>query len=132
MLLRRELNRRGSRGGVEMAEATMWGNPKTLEAVRCSDWTKLNPIAFPDVDWVRLLYPPAPLKHGKIYRMDELRQVLKFRENAQPIAHLLYEGSHRTNAATQIGQLTPVNSNGWKPISFDRVVDEHPLFSDLE
>ena len=131
-LLRRELNRRGGSGRAQMAEACMWGNPDTLEVVRCSDWNKLSSIAFPEIDWVRLLYPPPPLKHGKIYAMDDLRAAVRFREQAQPIFHLLYEASARHDITPVIADLKPVNAAGFKPLSYQEVVDESPLFGDLE
>jgi hypothetical protein len=131
-LLRRELNRRGGAGRAQMAEACMWGNPRTLQVVRCSDWTKLSAIAFPEVDWVRLLYPPAPLKHGRMYAMDDVRKAVRFREQSQPIFHLLYEGSSRSHdVVAQMAEITPVDSAGFKPLSYQEVVDESPLFGDL-
>lgn len=97
-LVRSDLERRYGRQKVQVPELYPVLHRKTREIGRMVDWDGLQPIAFGEVDWIRLLDPAAPLKDGAIYEAEELITASKplIRSVPQPVFHALFEKARQS------------------------------------
>ncbi len=126
-LVRSDLERRYGRQKVQVPELYPVLHRRTREIGRMVDWEGLNPIAFGEVDWIRLLDPGAPLKDGGIYQAEELNAACKplIRSVPQPVFHALFEkGRHSDELAERIAGLKRLTMRSFQRLEVDQIYDD--------
>lgn len=91
MMLRSDLVRRYGRRSVAVPPVKLLKLKKSDRALRYAEWKGLGLIALPDVDWVKLVNPPGPLKDDSFYPAEEFFPAVKpmVRDVPQPVYHHL-------------------------------------------
>ena len=127
-LLRSDLVRRYGRQRVDVPPVEFWASPSSGHVVRAVEWRRLGPVAFPDVDWIRLKDPPGGLKQGKVIEAGELldRAKFAFRDLAQPIFHHFHEKTSVLDDLIDLCQDLPgIDVSGYQRVAPEDVIDRH-------
>ncbi|MCA9791569.1 MAG: hypothetical protein KC910_07225 [Candidatus Eremiobacteraeota bacterium] len=126
MLLRGDLARRYSRRGVNVPEVKLLVEKKTKKVGRYIEWDAAGPVAIGDIDWIKLVNPPDPLKDGSIYDAEEFFEATKplVRAVPQPVYHHLCDKQSVTRElADAISDLKRRTDRSFGEIGFDQVID---------
>ncbi len=126
MLLRRELIRRYTPKGIPVPAISLIQRKKNGLIHRCADWDGLRPTVIPDVEWLRLVNPPKPLKHNTYYELTKIDSILKpwFRDIPHPIYHRLCEKNLPDDELIALLLKAPrLTQRSFRPLEYHEVID---------
>lgn len=126
MMLRADLVRRYGRRSVAVPPVQLLRLKRTGQVFRCGEWRGLGPVAMADIDWVKLVDPPKPLKTDSYYPADAFFPAVKpmVRDVPQPVYHHLCDRDGMEEELVQaISMLKRVTSRSFEELDYDQVVD---------
>ena len=131
-LLRGDLSRRYGRNGVKIPAIGLLKEKRSGQVGRIADWEALSPVAFGELEWIRLIDPPKPLQNGSIYSAEELIAAAKplIRAVPQPIFHHLFDKrAVRNELIERIEPLKRKTIRSFERLEIETVVDAEFLGS---